>query len=422
MSRGKSKNPNENPGVRPVEKIELHEGGIKKRIVLAIALLVIGLAFLGYALFSALGQEAGWTQVEPTSPSGESVASELLFLYELGVSERSPTAEYKAISALYTELSAKAYRLFHADQGFADVNNLYFINSHPGQEIQVEPALYRAFEQIVRSDSRFLFAAPFYTEYKNLFSDTEDASAALLDPYKSSEIAAYFDLLSDYTASEEHVRLELLGNFTVKLVVSDEYSAFAKDNHIDRFIDLYWAKNAFVIDYIADALLEKGYAYGSISSYDGFMRTWDTRETEYSYHLYDLYEGTVYEASRLAYRGANSIVFLRAYRTSDQDEIYYHYKTGEIRHAYVDVGDGLCKNALDNLASYSYEKGCAEVLLAMIPAYIADAFDAGAIENMAEQGVHSVYFEGTSMCYTDPSVSLQDSTLDDVVYTPLLIP
>lgn len=420
-SRGKSRNPNENPGVKPVEKIELHEGGIKKRVVLAIALLAIGLAFLGHSLFSALGQEAGWTQIEPLSPSDQSVASELMFFYELGVSNRSPTAEYKVLTALYTELTAKAYQLFHADHGFDDVHNLHYINSHPGEDIQVEPALYRAFEQIAQSDSRFLFAAPFYTEYKNLFSDTEDGSAALVDPYRNPEIAAYFDLLSDYTASEEHVRLELLDNSTVKLVVSDAYLAFAKENYIDNFIDMYWAKNAFVVDYIVEALLEQGYAYGSISSYDGFMRTWDTRDTAYLTHLYNLYEGTVYEASRLTYKGANSIIFMRAYSTKAQDAIYYRYKNGEYRHAYVDVNDGLCKNSLNNLVSYSYKKGCADVLLSMIPVFIADTFDARAIVQMAERGIHSVYFEGTNMYYTDPATALQDSGIDDIIFLPVLV-
>lgn len=403
----RSKGRDNTPSIKPVQKIELSEKGVKKRAILAVALLAFGLVFLGYAVFNWLSYDEGWTRIEPTVQSGESVASDMLLLYELGASDKSATAEYKALSGLYTDLCSKAYRIFHADYGFDDVHNPYYINRNVGQEIEVDPALYRAFEQINRAQNRFLFAAPFYTEYKNMFSDTEDYSAAELDPYKSEYVSDYFARLSMYTSSEEHVRLELLGDNRVKLWVSEEFQTFAQENAIDTYIDFFWAKNAFIVDYIAESLVKAGYPYGSISAYDGFMRTFDTREdASYTYNLLNRYDGILYDSGKLEYKGRNSLVFLRSFEANERDLIYYRYSDGTERHAYVDVRDGLCKNSLDSLVSYSKDKSCGEVLLCAMPIYIEDSFDRDRLLSLAQNGIYSLYSDGTVLCYNEENLSL----------------
>lgn len=413
--RGRSKNPNENPGVKPVERIELSEKSPKKRIIAAAILLAIGLGFLGYALFTGLDRAAGWTQIEPVSASSESVAIDLVMFYDLGASGRSTNAEYRDVSALYTELCATAYRLFHAHYGFDGVHNPYYINRHPGEVIAVDSVLYEALETVKESGNRVLFAGPFYTEYMNLFADTEDASAALVDPYKNDEIAAYFAQLSVFTGDPEHIDLELLGDGKVKLSVSQEYLNFAKENGIENFIDFYWTRNAFVVDYIAQAMTEQGYEYGSISSYDGFMRVFDGRQTSYSYHLYGRVGGSVYDAARLVYDGKNSLVCLRAFRINDRDEIYYAYANGEERHPYLDVTDGLCKNATDSLVSYSRERSCGEVLMEMLGVYVTETFDTDAVLALTDSKIYSVYFDGDKVVYNDDDVIICDLFTDETV-------
>ena len=52
--RRRGRNPNENPGVRPVQQIELQEKNPKKRIIIAVMLLAIGLGFIGYGVHAML--------------------------------------------------------------------------------------------------------------------------------------------------------------------------------------------------------------------------------------------------------------------------------------------------------------------------------------------------------------------------------
>jgi hypothetical protein len=235
-----------------------------------------------------------------------------------------------------------------------------------------------------------------------MFSSTEDYSASEFDPYRDEQIAEYFAQLSAFTSSEEHVSLELLGNNKVKLNVSPEFQAFAQENAIDSFIDFFWAKNAFIVDYIADSLVEKGYVYGTLSAYDGFMRNFDVRENvSYAYNLIAQYAENAYDVGRYEYMGKNSIVFLRSFKTNALDMNYYRYEDGTERHAYVDVNDGLCKNSLNTLISYSNDASCAEVLLSVMPIYISNAFEQEKLTGLSQDGIYSIWFDGTLLRYNE---------------------
>ena len=76
--------------------------------------------------------------------------------------------------------------------------------------------------------------------------------------------------------------LELLGGNQVKLNVADAYLQFAKANEITEFINFYWLKNAFIVDYMAEELEAAGFTGGIISSFDGFQRNLGATKGSYS--------------------------------------------------------------------------------------------------------------------------------------------
>ncbi len=421
MRRG-SRNPNENPGVKPVEKIELPEKVSKKRVVLVAVLLVVGLAFIAFALVSWLSKGNGWTEIQPTQASAQSVSGDFIFQYELGNhAELSATAEHKALAALYGEACSTAYRLFTAEAEFTKVNNLYYINRHVGEEIEVDPALYAAFELFEKHGSRLMYAAPLMIDYKNMFTSDDDVIAAEFDPYKNADIAKFAADACIFIDNNAHVSLQLLGNNKVCLFVSEEYLAFAKENGIVEFINFYPVRNALAIDYVAGVLKENGFTAGNITSYDGFTRDLDTRDISYSYNLFAKVDGKIYSAARFEYTGAKSIVFLRAFSISARDDTYYEYENGDVRHPFVDTADGLCKNSLENLVAYSDGLGCADILLSVLPAYVADSFDSAALFKHSERGVHCIYFDGTDICYDEEGAVLNGIfENENIKFTPKL--
>ena len=60
----------------------------------------------------------------------------------------------------------------------------------------------------------------------------------------------------------------------------------AEENEIESFIEFSWLTNALIIDYTADALVKEGFLNGSISSFDGYLRILDEKNS-YNYNVYE---------------------------------------------------------------------------------------------------------------------------------------
>lgn len=405
---------------KPVERIELLEKYPKARLLLTIVLVLVGVCALGYSLVSFLTVEAGWITVEAGS-SEANCSDELIFQYYLGAGEQSASAEKKAVTTLYTELTKTAYQLFHTNQGFDGVHNLYYINQHPNEEIVVDEMLYEAFSLVEKYGNRAVYLAPVYVQYSNLFGCNDDVETAGFDPYQNEEMAVYFAEIISFAGDKDAVDVQLLENHKIRLYVSDAYMDYASENGFSEFIDFFWMKNAFIVDYIADTMKENGFVLGSVSSYDGFVRNMDdVSGWEYAFNLFDRVGASVYQAGVMRYKHAVSIVYLRNYPANDSLDWqhYYEFRNGGIRTAYVDAADGYCKSAVNNLVAYAQDSGCAEILFQVMPVYINEHFEARELAKLAQGGVYSIYCEDNRILYNESSLVLTDLyDGDEIRYT-----
>lgn len=404
---------------KPVKQILLLEKYPKIRLAITILLIGISISAFGYALTEYLTEDAGWTTIEASS-SQPSCAEELIFQYQLGAGELSPTAEKKAITALYIETTTKAYQLFHTSMSFEEVHNLYYINQHPNQEIVVDPMLYEAFSLINQYKNRAIYLAPVYVQYDNLFGCNDDLETIDFDPRQNQEIATYFLEILSFANNSNAIELELLEENKIKLFVSEAYLKYASENGFSDFIDFYWMKNAFIVDSIANIMQTNGFLKGSISSYDGFTRNLDTsRDTEYAFNIFNLdkEDNTVYLAGVMKYDYAIGIVFLRSYPLNVLDwQHYYEFRDGTIQTAYIDMADGYSKSSVDNLVSYAKDGSCAEILLQVIPVFITDDFHVDRLTTLTQSGIYSIYCEDRTIFYNDIDLHLDLSNKDKVQY------
>ena len=105
------------------------------------------------------------------------------------------------------------------------------------------------------------------------------------------------------------------------------------------------------------------------------------------------------------YKKATSIVFLRDYPMSAQDDmLYYIYDSGESVTTFVDPADGMRKNARHNLVSYSENSGCAQIVLQISPIYLQSSFSADGLNALTSSGVHSVWFNNRVLCYNEKNI------------------
>lgn len=399
---------------RPPWQVELNEEHLSRRFVTTCILLLAGAALLAYAVLQYLTPATGWQAIQAVGSGEASCAGEITFLYEAG----SP-AEVKNAAALYTEACQKAYRLFHCRQGFTGMVNLYTINRHPNETVTVDRALYEALSTAVGNGRRELYLGPVYARYSDLFFCQDDAQLVHYDPRLSPEVAREYQEVLSYANDPQSVELELLGENQVCLRVSEAYLAYAGREGVDRFLDFAWMQNAFVVDLLAEELTGGGFTKGVLSSYDGFTRNLDGREGTYDYPLYHRRDGAVRLAGRMRYRGPVSLVNLRDFPANEQDfGRFYTLRSGEVRTPYLDVSDALCRNGISSLLCYDREKGCGQILMEMIPAYISEVFREEDAAVMAGKGIQSVFCQETTVFHTDAQIMLSDLSHEgDAAYT-----
>lgn len=393
------------PYVKPVNKIELSDSNIKKRAIAAVLFLIIGVGLLIYCFMNWMTPQTGWTTIEANRTLNNS--GEYIFQYNLGASGMSASAENRAITLLYNETAEKAYRLFNETESFDNAVNVNDINRYPNRELEIDEALYKAFETFDRCSSRYLYLAPIYKRYDDIFFCLDDSQLADFDPLISNEIRDEYKRIAEYVNNPEAVNLQLLGNNRVKLFVSEDYLKFAEEEGITDFIGFSWFKNAFEIDYIADTFIAKGYTFGSFSSYDGFVRNMDGSGTDYSINIFDRINGTVYLSAVMQYRSAKSIVYLRSFPMNSLDvQHFYQLDDGEYRTAYLDIKDGIPRYSAENLVSYSADKGCGEILLEMLPVYISEELSSDRLNGLKNKGIYSVYCEDFAVKYNENDLVL----------------
>lgn len=379
---------NDRPLVRESVVFRLSEDRVKLRIALFIAVAALTLASLGYGLNALLVQEPGLQEITAHT-SSLSCCDDFELYYNLGAGEASPAVEMKAVKALYSEAAAEAYRIFSVEAQPEENWNISYVNSSINQEIQVAPALYRALALCEESGARYHYLAPVYEIYLALFQCEYEYEAAEYDPLANGGLRDFYSGTVTFVNSPEDIRLELLGNNTVRLAVSDAYQSFARQNGITRFIDLFWMKNAFITDYFADILLENGFSRGLLVSCDGFVRNLeDSPQAEFTLALSRRDGAVVSEAQALGFTGAISIAYLRDYpMANDRKGSYYVRGDGTILCPYIDTADGMCKSALPEIVASSAQLSCAQIALKLAPFYISDSFDQAAVSELAREGI-----------------------------------
>ena len=390
------------PPVKPVKHIEVTDKNRKPKLVLIVVLLALGVTLIATAITQILLTPPGWETVQVNTKADESCAGDFVFLYLLGDGEQAANLEQREVTRVYSEATKAAFQIFHEERLFDGVHNVAYLNQHPNEEVEIPAVLYEAFATLEKYENRGLYLAPIYQEYVAMFLSGQDWVAQDYDPEKNTEQAVYFTEILTFTIDENAVKLELLGNNRVKLLVSDAYLQYASSKEITTFIDFYWMKNAFIIDYLAKQMTEAGYTKGIISSYDGFSRNMDVSDRSYQLNIFDRAGKEIYQAGVMSYTGALATVSLRNYPMSELAvQLYYQWEDGSITSCHIDPADGRNKTALNDLIAYSRVDSCSEILMKMYPVYVADILNADELQMLS--GVETVYCKDRVICTSDPA-------------------
>lgn len=376
-------------------------------MALAVVFLVIGVVALAYGFVHLMGASAGWRQIEAATGREASCAEDFILYYDLGAGDVSANAENKALTRLYGDAAIAALRMFSNSAEWPEEHNVRWLNKHPNEVVSVQPGLYKALETVRDSGDRTLYLGPVYELYNNVFTCLDDAQTAEFDPRQSDETRQYFARCTAFSRDPSAVDVELLGEGQVRLNVSEEYLAFAREQEIVSFISFDWMENAFIIDYLADTLIEQGYTSGVLSSYDGFVRNLGGSGEQFGVNFYDGGLDDQVLAATVAYSGGLSGAYLRGYPMSGRDGYHYYVMdSGEVLSCFLDAADGLCRSAASDLLCCSWDMSCAQVLLRMIPVFVADELLPDGLDALAEQGIWSVWCQDETVFYNSDLLTL----------------
>lgn len=406
------------PNLPSMERVELPEKHLHLRVICAVVLVILAAVLISRGMAGIFANPGGWTTIEPELSEESNGTLELMLQYELGRDGNTPAMEQKKIAKLYTSACGEAYQLFSSTEEFPEQHNTWYLNQHPNEIVTVEAPLYEAFALLEQYQSRYLYFAPIYEQYRGLFSCVSDVEAKDADPYVNADADAFVQNTLPYVQNPEQVSLELLGENQVRLYVSEDYLQYAKENEITEFLDFFWLQNAFTVDYVAQSLIDAGFTHGVIASYDGFSRHLGDVEVPLSVNLFDWSGDQQRVAARMPHPNGVNLVTMRSHPIQELDVLhYYTWENGEVRTPYIDQTDGKCKAALSNLMGYSDQYGCAEIALQIYDAYAADQPADDVLQAAVEQGTDVVFCQEEMVYHSAAELPLADLyDVDGTVY------
>lgn len=401
---------------RPVfREIFISDKNRKLRIILLCVFLGIAVVAIGAGITDFLNVDPGWQEVEALA-DGVNCAQDFTFQYCFSNKGSEATLIQKDLVTMYSKATEKSYWMFTPDQPDEQNSNIYAINHSLGEEVSVDPVLYDALCAMEESGCRYLYLGPVYAYYDNIFYSADEAQAQYWDPAEP-ENAQYLQELASFVRDENAVQLELLGDNKVRLQVSEEYAAFARENEIENFIDFHWMRNAFIIDYFAQLCLDKGYTDGYFVSWDGYTRNLSDG-TDFSFNLFNRMDETIYPAGVMVYNVPAAIVALRDYPMLSRDSAHYYTDSQGVISCHLDPEDGVNRCAATDLVSYSTKLGCADILMEMAPVYVASALEEGELAGLQDKGIESIWFENFVIRHTQKDVRIMNVlNQEDCSYT-----
>lgn len=381
-SRGSS------PYAPKIEHLEVREDHVKLRTILFIAAIVLAVVAFGVGINSLLTPEAGWKEVECTGVSSGEIALHYLF----GSGETGTAAERRQVTAVYSQVLTQAET--QLSTAAADAETLNSLSAHPNEMVTVDAILYSALESYLETGSRAIYFGPLYSRYYALLASENDEDAALYDPARNREAAEFTQRITEFAGDSAQIRLELLGENRVRLFVSEAYLAFARENELGCLLDFGFVKNAFVIDAVAEALLEAGFPNAVLTSSDGYARS--LCGESFTVNLLERTETGVRQAAAAAYEGPRSVAALRGFPAGAEDELrFYTYADGTICPPVLDETTGALTAANDNLVLFGEGSVGPLALTAM-----------RAMTDWNLEGLCCLYSRGNTVYCTDPNVEI----------------
>ena len=349
--------------IKSEQKVQLSKAHIQKRFVAFVICLLVALLAFFVAIKNLTYFEVGYKTIE----SEEIYDDELIFNYYC-----QDRATYKQVSVIYRDLTKQIYQLLDESNEYEGINNVYSINHNINQIITVDSILYDQLKTFLDSGNREILLGPVYSLYKAVFSCDQDYQTEDFSPDKNEQIKEIIQQLIKFINDENSVSIELLADNQVRLNVSEQYRLYMEENGLDCYVDFYWMKNSFIVDFVCDNLTERGLTQGYLCSYDGFSRFMDCDDV--IYHYYDILNDSISHICDIEIEKNHCMVTYKSFIMNQFDSFYrYVYQDNLVENCYININDGNDYSAVSSLNIYSDTDSVVKLMLDSYKYYISDS-------------------------------------------------
>ena len=311
------------------EVIKVSEKHVPLRIAGFILALAVAIVSFSYALTHMGIHEEGYYDVE-AAPDNEAVnyASGMVFNYHItGNNANEMRQLYKNVSAEYSTVLKRAYKLLDNENLYDGYINIAYINEHQGEKITVSDELFyvlsNAYVLTLTNHGFNMFAGPLYKEWESIIYSEDSLNYDPLNNENEEErIREIAELVNDFSNFEFSFNK---ADNTITYKVSDEYIKRAKELEIDvPALDLNLMKHAYMLELIRRDLTDNGYTNGVLLSNRGLLSGYYTlmvnmEKTDIHYPVYIYDEGKITEAENPYVTKDSCFAAFRAFPMDEND-------------------------------------------------------------------------------------------------------
>lgn len=339
----------------------------KISLVLFIVALALALFFFGRGIFSATNKESGFYEMNAKEKSEAGTYSKgISFSYFLdGKSNDIKTAKME-IENCYSDALLRAYELTDPAKEYEGLNNLCTINKNPGKEIKVGEDLYSmlqdAYGKTLEKKGFSMFAGSYYTHWNSILSLSEPQE---FDPLFNEDEKERLDSLLAETLSEDAFSLEFKADNTVVFNVSEDYLNYLADREESLFcLDFNLLREAYMVEYAQDMLVNRGYTSGLITTQKGLLVDLGTYDAG-GYNMFTVDEGKIYLKETVKVPAGGKMSGICVVPFSETEENYYCIEKDGMtyyRNPFVALAEGGFTNYVESSYVASTERSIVDVM------------------------------------------------------------
>lgn len=325
---------------KPMNEIEVSGKHLTLRIVAFALAVVIGMTAFGVAFYQISNRKPGYYEITATRDETAPRYSNGITLYCYFGGESSAIKEkLRTSEALYSEALGRIYRLLDPRETYDGYVNLATLNKHPGETLTLPEELFHALtDALERTEGQgysILDGAIRSLWQELLYLEEPEA----YDPLRNEEQQARFQAVYDALAAPDALRLQVVdaAAHTVRLEVSDALTAVLEKYEVEGpLLDLGSLREAYILQYVRDKLVEAGFVRGYLRTQRGLsLMLPETTEGELLLPSYA--DGAALDAAYVSLSNGAACCALRAFSVGDPG---YYEIDGVLRHPNLgDTGD-----------------------------------------------------------------------------------